>query len=417
MYFGCFLLIMINIYDGVDRGFDVSRRWINKRKHHMTTKDQIMDLTRDHRHRDRVVAAINHQESDRAPLTLGSPSCSLHQIAQKNLMEYLGYSTQEPPLITDNILQIVEPDPRLIHYFDIDLVWILPRESAVRWDEDHTEYEDYFGRKFVAGGGFFNQVAHPIPDVDVEKWKSYQFPQLSQDRFAHLGEQGKRWSELGYGIGIDGPWGMYEISSSLVGVSEYLMMLVLDPGLAGTIAEDVLEQHLIPFYDLLLEDTGDYVDVVGVSDDLGAQNGLLFSPKTYRELFKPLHQRLVDHIRRLTDAKIYMHSDGSIFPLLPDLIEIGVDGLNPVQYTAKDMDLTRLKQEFGKDLGFFGGVVENAALSFQSIDEVRQLVEENVSILKRDGGFIFAPIHNISQEVPPENIIAMYQAGQEFGAS
>jgi uroporphyrinogen decarboxylase len=193
-------------------------------------------------------------------------------------------------------------------------------------------------------------------------------------------------------------------------------LLVLDPGLAGTIAEDVLEQHLIPFYDLLLEDTGDYVDVVGISDDLGAQNGLIFSPKTYRELFKPLHQRLVDHIRRLTDAKIYMHSDGSIFPLLPDLIEIGVDGLNPVQYTAKDMDLTRLKQEFGKDLGFFGGVVENAALSFQSIDEVRQLVEENVSILKRDGGFIFAPIHNISQEVPPENIIAMYQAGQKFGA-
>jgi uroporphyrinogen decarboxylase len=110
-----------------------------------------------------------------------------------------------------------------------------------------------------------------------------------------------------------------------------------------------------------------------------------------------------------------MHSDGSIYPIIPDLIEIGVDGLNPLQYTAKDMDLARLKNEFGKDLGFFGGVIENMALSFSSPEQVRQLVRENVSILKEGGGFIFAPIHNISQEVSPENILALYHSGLEFG--
>ncbi|MFV2043532.1 MAG: uroporphyrinogen decarboxylase family protein [Anaerolineales bacterium] len=304
----------------------------------------------------------------------------------------------------------------MIDTFQIDMRWLLPNESTVDWGHDKTSFTDYLGRRFVAGGGFFNQVSFPLKDVSEEQLKTYEFPVLSTDRFDYLGDRARDLYEQGYGLGIDGPWGLFEISSSLVGMSNYLMDLILNPGLARKVAERVLEEHLIPFYDQLLENTHEYVQVVGISDDLGAQNGLIFSPKIYRDIFKPLHKRLITHIQKKTSAKIYLHSDGSIYPLLPDLIDIGVEGLNPVQYTANDMELARLKMEFGKDLGFFGGVVENAVLSFDSPDEIRGLAQENVSILKKNGGFIFAPIHNISQEVPPENIVALYETGLGFGS-
>ncbi len=190
---------------------------------------------------------------------------------------------------------------------------------------------------------------------------------------------------------------------------------MIDPYYAQKVAEVVLEKYHLPFYDLLLSNTGSYVQIVGISDDLGGQENLLFSPRIYRQIFKPLLRELIIHIRARTNAKIYMHSYGSIFPILQDLIEIGVDGLNPNQYTAKGMELTRMKKEFGKDSGFFGGVVDYAILSLASPSEVRKIVKGNIEILKKGGGFIFAPIHNISQEVPSENIVVLYQAGIEFG--
>ena len=365
-------------------------------------------------HFQRVVSTLEHRKADRVPLTWGSPSCSMHRTANENLLSFLSLTPQNEPLITDDILQIVETDPRILDYFDIDLLWLLPRTAEIEWNEDRTAFTDTLGRKFVSGGGFFNQIQFPLYDCSADELLRYQFPELDPNLYSHLGFKAKESFAKGYGLGIDGPWGLYEISSSLVGTSEFLMDLILNPPLACAIAERVLYEYLIPFYDLLLADTGPYVQIVGISDDLGSQTGMLFSPNVYRQIFKPLHKKLIDHIHSLTNAKIYMHSDGSIYPIVPDLIEIGVDGLNPVQYTAKDMGLEKLVNDFGQDLGFFGGVIENEVLSFRSPDEVRALVIENATILRRNNAFIFAPIHNISQEVPPENIIALYKAGLEL---
>jgi len=367
-------------------------------------------------HRQRLLDALEHRESDRIPLTLGSPSCSLHRIAQENLLQYLNLEQEKSPLITDNILQIIETDMRLIDLFDIDLLWLLPKEPPVALEAELQGFTDSFGRKFIAGGGFYNQIGHPLKEHSMEELKTFKFPDLlAYDRFSYMETQGHDLYENGYALGVDGPWGIYEISSSLVGTEDYLMDLVLRPDYARQVAETVLEKHHLPFYENLLSRTAPFIHVVGISDDLGSQNNLIFSKKVFQEVFKPLLQELIAHIHRFSDAKVYMHSDGSIYPIIPDLIEIGVDGLNPLQYTAKDMDLARLKNEFGKDLGFFGGVIENMALSFSSPEQVRQLVRENVSILKEGGGFIFAPIHNISQEVSPENILALYHSGLEFG--
>lgn len=124
---------------------------------------------------------------------------------------------------------------------------------------------------------------------------------------------------------------------------------------------------------------------------------------------------MIDHIRQYTGAKIYLHSDGAVSELIPDFIDIGVDGLNPIQYTARGMAADRLKREFGRELGFFGGGIENELLSFGTIEDIRQVVHQQVAALAPGGGYIFATIHNISPEVPPQNISAFFMAGLEFG--
>jgi uroporphyrinogen decarboxylase len=165
----------------------------------------------------------------------------------------------------------------------------------------------------------------------------------------------------------------------------------------------------------LLKEAVPYCQMVMISDDLGSQQGLIFSPRTFRQIFKPRLKRLIDHIHSLVDVKVYMHSDGAIYDLLPDLIEIGVEGINPVQYTAKGMDLERLKRQFGQDLGFFGGSLENESLSYSTPEEVRRIAAEKIKILAPGGGFLFASIHNITPEVPPENILALFETARQAG--
>ena len=366
-------------------------------------------------HRQRTLACLGHQLADRIPLTIGGPSCSLHRDAHHNLLDFLGLTPEREARLIDRILQIVEPDPQVLRRFDVDLLWLLPHTADVDWSEDGQSYTDEFGRGFVAGGGFFNQTTHPMPDGTVEELEAYRFPTLSSELVSGLRQKAERLYAQGYGLGVDGPWGIYETSSSLRGTEDYLMDLVANPAHAQAVAERVLEEHHIPFYTLLLDEVAPYAQIVVVSDDLGGQQGLIFSPHTFRAIFKPLLRRLIDHIHGLADVRVYMHSDGAIYDLIPDLIEAGVEGLNPVQYTARGMDLGRLKREFGQDLGFFGGTLENELLSFNTPDAIRRAVRDNVAILAPGGGFLFASVHNIAPEVPPENVTALFEAALEHG--
>jgi uroporphyrinogen decarboxylase len=366
-------------------------------------------------HRERLLAALDHRELDRVPFTLGSPSCSIHRIAHQRLLNYLGFTPVKEPEVTDMILQIVEPDTQIINRFDIDVLWLLPHESIPEWNTPGDSYLDEFGRSYTAGGGFFNQTSSPLQQGTAQELASYRFPRLSSSRVSGLHDKAKDLYNEGYGLGVDGPWGVYEISSSLRGTEQYLMDMMLDPLYAEELAERVLEEHHIPYYTLLLEAVNPYAQIVGISDDLGSQQGLIFSPKLFRRIFKPRLKRLIEHIHSLSDVRVYMHSDGSIIDLIPDLIEIGVEGLNPIQYTARGMELTGLKSQFGKHLGFFGGTLENDVLSFGDPSRIRESLLKNISAIAPGGGFLFASIHNISPEVPPENITAFFDAGLEFG--
>ncbi len=367
-------------------------------------------------HRDRFLAMLNHQETDRIPLAFGGPSCSIHQTAHQNLLHHLGYEATEPAPIIDSILQIVEPDPRLCQHFDIDVLWLMPQEGPVQWGANRESYVDELGRGFKLGGGFFNQVDSPLKEGTREELHRYQFPDLSvDDRAANLPERARRLHHAGYGLVTDGPWGLYEYCSSLRGSTELFMDMALNTDYTEALAERVLEEYLMPYYTLMLDAVGSWVQMVGISDDYGSQQGLLFSPETFRSIYKPRLKRLVEHIRERTDARIYIHSDGAVSEIIPDFIEIGIDGLNPVQYTAQGMGAARLKREFGQDLGFFGGGIENEILSYGTVEDIRRDASQQITALAPGGGYLYATIHNIPPEVPPENVVAFFEAGLEFG--
>ena len=367
-------------------------------------------------HRERLLAALGHRVGDRVPIAFGGPECSIHRDAHRRLLEHLGLRRDDDPPIMDAMLQIVETDERLYEVFDVDALWLVPSEAPVRWEDGGHGYVDELGRRFRAGGGFYNQIGAPLVDGTAEELRRYCFPDLlAGDRAAGLAAKGGRWRQAGYGLVGDGAWGIYEVSSSLRGTAELFVDMALRPAYVEELAERVLEEHIKPFYTMLLREVGPWVDMVVISDDLGDQENLLFSPRLFREVYRPRLRRLVEHVKGLADVKVYLHSDGAVSELIPDFIEIGIDGLNPVQYTARGMAAERLKREYGKDLGFFGGGVENEVLSFGSVVDVRRHVQSQVSALKPGGGYIFASIHNIPPEVPAENVLAFFEAGRESG--
>jgi len=162
---------------------------------------------------------------------------------------------------------------------------------------------------------------------------------------------------------------------------------------------------------------GDVADVLRFGDDLGTDNGPFMAPATYRRLFKPRHAALCDYVHRHSGMKTFLHSCGSIYRLLPDLVEAGYDVINPVQTACRDMEPERLKREFGKAVTFWGGGCDTRrVLNRGTPQEVRDHVRRRIDILAPGGGFVFNTVHNILPEVPPENVAAMFEAVREYGA-
>ena len=192
--------------------------------------------------------------------------------------------------------------------------------------------------------------------------------------------------------------------------------LAINKELASKVLDIVLAQRK-DFYGKFLDVVGPYVDMFMGSDDLGTQEGLLISPELYREMFKPRHKELNEFVKSKANVKLFHHSCGAIRELINDLIEVGVDVLNPIQVSAKGMDTKKLKQDFGEKIVFWGGGCDTQKiLPFGSPAEVREEVKQRISDLKPGGGFVFTQIHEIQPETPPENIMAMFEAAKEHRA-
>ena len=375
--------------------------------------------------RERVRAALEHREPDRIPFDLGgSRMTGIHVSAYKRLRTALGLPAADIR-VGDLTQQLAEVDTDVMDLLGCDVRLVGPR-SATGYRREVAERDGYLsfrdewgvGRRMPAVGGlYYDSFGAPLGgEVDAGTIDAFPWPDATDPgRYEGMVEAARQIAEVERRAVFVGSicGGLSEGLFKMRGFEDGYMDLAAEPERARQVMERILEIKLA-YWDRALRELGDLVDVVGEADDLGGQERLLFSPATYRSLVKPLQQELFSFIRARTSARIFFHSCGAIRGLIPDLIEIGVDILNPVQVSATGMDGAALKREFGRDLVFWGGGVDTQrVLGSGTPAEVRAEVLRRVDDLRGDGGFVFATVHNVQPNVPAENILAMWAALKE----
>jgi uroporphyrinogen decarboxylase len=329
----------------------------------------------------------------------------------------LGIQANEP--VHDVVQGLVVPDEQILQRFGVDLrrVALRPPSNAasVLPSGSKGTYRDEWGMRRQRTDLYWEIVTHPLADAKAEDLCHYPWPDPHDPcRVAGLAEEARRlYEKTDYALVADFlSGGIFEQALWMRGFERFMMDMLTDEPFATALLDTLLELY-VEFYAVYLEAVGPYVQIVAVGDDLGMQTGPLISPKLYRRLIKPRHKELYDFIHSHTEAKILHHTCGSVFPLVQDLIDVGVDILNPIQTSARGMDPVTLKWEFGERLVFHGGIDVQQILPFATPERVREEVRHIVATLGQGGGYIFAPSHNIQADVPPENIVAMYETIQE----
>ncbi len=372
--------------------------------------------------RERLLTALNHQEPDRIPLDLGSTQVtSIHEVAYRNLRAYLGMPPVGPQ-ICDTVQGLALPDDDLIEKLGVDVRGLFPLNSH-NWQialtdlGDRWEYRDEWGLiqhrpKDVL---YFSVVKSPLDSstLTVADVRDYAWPDTGDaQRIAGLRELATTYRAQGRAVMIKGVLaGIFEMSQRVRGMQNIMIDLASNEALARAFLDKMVELK-IKFWETALTQLGDLIDVISEADDYGTQTSQLISPRMFRKIFKPRLKTLFARIHQLApNARLFFHSDGNIRPILPDLIEIGIDVLNPIHITATGMEPSALKRDFGKDVAFWGGGVETqSVLPFGTPQEVKDNVRRNVDALAPGGGYVFNTIHNIQADVPPENIVAMIEA-------
>ena len=351
--------------------------------------------------------------------------------AYQNLRKHLGWDEQTPRW-SDVIQQIVFPGDDLLDYLQVDTRGLFPLTSH-NWDVyqqltdvgDCWEYHDEWGITHhfpKEHGHWFSMVASPLQSIDPSSVTvdqlDYTWP-VGDDRrrIAGLREQAEAFRAAGKIVVLKGLCaGIFEVSQRLRGMENALMDTALYPDFTDALAGRIADTK-IAFWEMALDQLGDVVDIVFEADDYGSQESQLISPDQFRRLFKPHQRRTFEAIKsRAPAAKLMFHSCGNVRAIIPDLIEIGVDILNPVHVRAAGMEPVQLKKDFGSDVCFWGGGVDTqGVLPKGTPAEVAEDVRRNVDALAPGGGYVFNTIHNIQSEVPPENIMAMWETLQKCG--
>jgi uroporphyrinogen decarboxylase len=255
-------------------------------------------------------------------------------------------------------------------------------------------------------------IEHPFMDISFSDLTKMRWPDPYEDRrFKGIGIYAKSLFEKTDFALVGGHimWGPFELACALRGYEQFCVDLYTDEKFAKALLEKNLEIAL-SFWGAYLDEIGDYIQVAANGDDVAMQTSTILSPEMYRKFIKPLHKKLFDFIKSKTKAKIFLHSCGSVYDLIPDFMEEGVDIISPVQYTAAKMDLTRLKRDFGNDIVFWGGGVDTQhILPDGEINEIEDEVKRVFDIMAPDGGFVFVPVHNIQADIHPERVRVVYE--------
>ncbi len=371
-------------------------------------------------HRERVIKALSHQEPDRVPFDLGSTAnSSIHVLGYQKLKAYFGIEAQDT--IIHRMMQTVAVHEPILQALDIDLRYVSPGTSDNKPDIPVGEdgYQDEWGviRRKPPSSLYYDLVKSPLAGpITIQDIVNFPMPDPTDPGYTRgLRERLLHYREnTDYAIVLRLPSVFVHITQYLRGFEDWFMDLAADKKLAGALFDAATEQSTA-LAEEILKVGGDLADVVYTSDDMGFQNGPMVSPELYRQLFKPRHQKFFDTVKKYTSAFVHFHCCGSIYKLLPDFIELGVDVIHPVQVAAKDMDSSILAPEFGDRLSFWGGIDTQKVLPTGTTEEVKAEVRQRIRDFAPGGGYILSAVHDIQPDVPVENIIAMYEAGKEYG--
>ena len=410
--------------------------------------------------RERIMTALNFKQPDKIPLDFNAHrSSGINVIAYRELRKYLDLPPS--PLYMYNVIQqmaIVEQD--VLDLFDVDTFqlgcnfdkrpgywkdWQLedgtpckvPASINIRRESGGGFIYNSAGRvigKQPKGCHYFEQTRWPLED-DFEKedfsdyesiiqdvlWLSTPYPPMPLDYKSPQGSKELREIAAGTRDSMDraiyGNFGgnLVEAGHFIFRMDNFLCELLANPARVHKFLDSMVERHMVNLK-AYLDAVGDYIDVIGFGDDMGTQNGPQFSPEIYMEFFYPREKKMWSYIHeRFPRIKICLHCCGGVRPLMPLFADAGLDAINPVQFTCKDMELAALKKELYGKLALWGGGCDTRdVLPHGTPMEVRSHVRGNLDILNKGGGFVFQQVHNILSDVPPANIVAMFKTVREY---
>jgi len=367
-------------------------------------------------HRERVLAAVDRQETDRTPIDFGGTLAttivpSTYEKLKHHLGEThtttIGWKRQQLVLPAETILRRFDVDTRPLKLGDYDEGRARTLSAQQMIDHWGTTWSKEAGGHYLNIDGPFYQTEADPDLVDAYTWPDPDDPGLyrglkKKAEDLHNGTD--------YAVILDLGIGIVTRAQFVRGFMEFLIDMSVYPKFAETLLKK-LGEIWIRIARNALQEVGHLVDVVFWGDDYGMQQAPMFRPQHFTDLVKPVNQRMVAAIKELSDARVLLHSCGSIAPMIPDMIDTGIDALNPVQVSADHMDPATLKADFGDRLAFWGGIDTQDILPFRSPAEVGDYVHFIIKTLGKGGGYVLSTVHNIQEQVPPENIVAMFEAG------
>jgi len=377
--------------------------------------------------RERLLKALNHEEPDRVPIDLGGNQTGIHKFAYETLVKHLGMDASYE--IMDAVQQLAQPSEEVLERLHVDTRYIAAG-AAGDWTGGIVQNErdgrlwhdltDEFGITWSMPDDepYYMDISHhPLAGALIEDIKDYPFPKGDDPgRFAGLREKALAIRDNTPYAVVSGISGVtYEICWYMRGLEDWFCDMMTQPEFCEALI-DQTKKFWLDWFRMFLDEVGDVVDVIMIGDDLAGQSGPLFNPDFYRRVVKPRQQEVAQYIRSRSNAKLWYHTCGGCVEYIPDLLENGVQILNPVQISADGMDPATLKARFGKDLVFWGGAIDSQhVLPSATPEKIRDDVRQHLEIWKPGGGYVFNNVHNIQAGVSPENIVALYDAAYEYG--
>jgi uroporphyrinogen decarboxylase len=371
--------------------------------------------------RERFTLALDHQEPDRVPIDLGSIASTIRTVeAYDRLKEYLGLAVDKK--IRHFADEHIIPDDEIIRALHVDTMY-LRVNVAKSWKRErldaHTVVDEWEVPWTKAPGSIYTfPSAHPLKTVRMEELEKFPWPDPDEpSRFEGLREKARKLSrETDYALVAEGLTGVgvFDMSWHLRGMENIFMDMLLHPDFTEGLFRRLTDFY-VGVYRNYLRAVGEYIQMVIYYEDLSGQDGPLISPELYRKYVKPCHRRIFEAIKENTRAKLCVHTCGSAYAFLDDYVELGVEVINPVQTSAKDMDPRRLKERYGKVLSFHGAIDTQRFLPRATPAEIEEEVRRTIRILGRGGGYLFTSCHSIQPDVSAEKIVTLFSSAEKHG--